>query len=1390
MARYTKANEMAAKAATKPFKPYKGEFVAPVNEQQLAGIDTINNSVDAADPYFAQAQDYLTRGSGTAQPGELDIQRYMSPYMDEVVDSTAALIDQGNEQAMSGSLGDLIKSGGFGGDRAGIASAVLAGQQQMGRANTLSGLKQAGYQQAVGTAQQQQGTQLAADQADLARLLQASGQSTQTGAAVQQAGLAGGEAQINAGTLQQQTQQAKDTARYQQFLQRRGYPFQVAQFLANIAMGTGALSGSTTTTENPASFFRRGGRVKADGGSVYGHEFGSDSPYGGMSYVPEDQLKIGDMKFAEPVSAPPKSGFRQMKELWDTGKEVYGIGDTVSGWFNDTPEKATGGVVGASYLGSKPDIVDDPSGPLDDIIESQEEGDEPRLPEPARPPSQGGSAASGIGSLLSGMASIFALSDPKVKESVKRIGKTDDGMPIYSFKYKGQPHTHIGFMADEVQDKHPSAVRTIGGLKHVDLSKAHTFAEGGVVPDLPEGVDAPMPEIYRDEPPPEVDLSPLREAIASKESPNYYTITGGKKFDSYDDHPRERVPLKGDDYSTAAGRFQIIEPTWDAAAKKLGLKDFSPLNQNKAADFIAKSDYQKRTGSDLGADIAAEKYGDVRKGLTKTWRGLENLTDDDFAKFFEPQNAEYLPREDRRYGGGVRPRFAEGGIPQIVEEEGTPYGTVVEPEYKETPHRYTPPGLKVSDMDGETLVRSPRAATLAEAKFAEPAPALETRVVKDAPTIADVATTDADYPGGVKPVDAPPADVRAKETPSEIFSKVLRTGPGWVEAADANGRVIRREGARNWRNNNPGNLEYGDFAKKHGAIDTDGRFAVFPSMEDGKKAQEALLFESDGYRGHTVRSAISRYAPPSENNTGSYVDTVATAIGVNPDTPLAELSPEQRSAMVNAMHKVEGFKPGKTIINGVMSAANDAVEGGKDLATGVVSGVKSTANTLGDFVSDTGSGMKDFLFRNKGNTDMILSILSGLGTMASSDSRYLGSAMLQGLGGGAKTYADLQKQSADIRETDARTRAQAINSVYDSIKPIDGVNMILDENGNHVKFWDAVRDPNFRSLGGQQLNETIRKMAIDAYRQGKDPNRMQIGNTVQTKPVEAAQVEGTPDGGAIIQSAQPVAEPVDVPWREASKAAIKANETLLSQQPNQRGQLLKETEVALSDATQRARSSIEAAPALTEQATIVTDAIADKNIGTGGNLYADLVVKPYNTLARSLGWAEINGPPDADTQKVMLDKLSTINAQSLKPEDQSSYEALRTFQDISPNLDMTPQAATMITSQQMIQNQRAIDKAAYMNETLRQSRTGEGVWTSANESAFNSEVGDLYLQERNNIANLMQLAEQDGRVRKFMHDAAAGAFQGEDGKKKAQAILERLVGPQVSPMLYRYFQRG
>lgn len=77
------------------------------------------------------------------------------------------------------------------------------------------------------------------------------------------------------------------------------------------------------------------------------------------------------------------------------------------------------------------------------------------------------------GSLLGGIGGLFALSDERTKTDKDKIGETDDGMGIYSFRYKGTPGKQIGLMAQEVQKKKPKAVkRGPDGFLRVNYSEA------------------------------------------------------------------------------------------------------------------------------------------------------------------------------------------------------------------------------------------------------------------------------------------------------------------------------------------------------------------------------------------------------------------------------------------------------------------------------------------------------------------------------------------------------------------------------------------------------------------------------------------------------------------------------------------------------------------------------------------------------------------------------------------------------------------------------------------------------------------------------------------------------------------------------------------------------
>jgi hypothetical protein len=293
MAQYASVNQAAAQTATNPFQSYgtsgtpvssgytagnTGTFVAPVNSEQNAGIAGTNTAANEAQPYYGAATGVLGASqagvnpinaaaeSGTAASSAPltgnQINQYLSPYLGDVLGSTEQIQNQENQQAQAGQLGNAITSGAFGGDRTGIAAANLQQQEDLANSNVISGIANTGYQSALSTAQGQQQIGLAgANQlASIGSTAYGEGANTASelgslGTGAQTAGLSGAQAQIAAGTVQQQTQQAQDTAQYNQFLQEQSYPFQVDEFLASIAEGTGALSGSTTTTTQPGGFF-------------------------------------------------------------------------------------------------------------------------------------------------------------------------------------------------------------------------------------------------------------------------------------------------------------------------------------------------------------------------------------------------------------------------------------------------------------------------------------------------------------------------------------------------------------------------------------------------------------------------------------------------------------------------------------------------------------------------------------------------------------------------------------------------------------------------------------------------------------------------------------------------------------------------------------------------------------------------------------------------------------------------------------------------------------------------------------------------------------------------------------------------------------------------------
>ena len=95
---------------------------------------------------------------------------------------------------------------------------------------------------------------------------------------------------------------------------------------------------------------------------------------------------------------------------------------------------------------------------------------------------------------------------------------------------------------------------------------------------------------------------------------------------------------------------------------------------------------------------------------------------------------------------------------------------------------------------------------------------------------------------------------------------------------------------RGVRNNNPGNIVITHipwYGKVPVGKNTDGKFEQFVKMEFGIRAMMMDIRSDMTKKGmNTVKKLISSYAPPSENDTQSYINAVAKSLGVGIDTPL------------------------------------------------------------------------------------------------------------------------------------------------------------------------------------------------------------------------------------------------------------------------------------------------------------------------------------------------------------------------------------------------------------------------------------------------------------------------------------------------------------------------
>lgn len=265
-----------------PLEQYQGPIVAGFTPAQQQAFQGVQNAQGLAQPYYNQAQGLIQQGSQAITPTTVDqaaIDKYQNPYTQDVINSTLANINQQNAGQQQQLMGNAISQGAWGGDRSAVAQALLANQQDLAKNQTIAGLQNQSYSQALGEANTQQAQDLAAQQASRGLAQQGGYGMANLGTTAQNEALTGAGALGAVGNQQQQQAQANLNVPYEQFLQQQAYPFQNLSWLSSISTGLGSGMGGTSTTTQPAPNsifgFERGGGVReglikrlANGGAV------------------------------------------------------------------------------------------------------------------------------------------------------------------------------------------------------------------------------------------------------------------------------------------------------------------------------------------------------------------------------------------------------------------------------------------------------------------------------------------------------------------------------------------------------------------------------------------------------------------------------------------------------------------------------------------------------------------------------------------------------------------------------------------------------------------------------------------------------------------------------------------------------------------------------------------------------------------------------------------------------------------------------------------------------------------------------------------------------------------------------------------------------------------
>jgi hypothetical protein len=913
-------------------------------------------------------------------------------------------------------------------------------------------------------------------------------------------------------------------------------------------------------------------------------------------------------------------------------------------------------------------------------------------------------------------------SDKRLKDDIEPIGKTYDGQDIVRYRYKGEPATRIGLVAQDVEKKHPEAVGLAGGYKTVDYDKATDAAA------------ARAPKAYGGGLNPWGDASAYGGSVFREDAGRGYAVGGAPGGDDIlaqinalvNSHQGMFPYGKAGMYGTGMGKAGPYGSTLMPApnrglmrAENVGTRPVSAMegieSTVKRAENLQKLYRGARGGietvkeqTSISPEYAASAYGpqlpDARPNPQTARDYWEMVTGNTGFAGAAPEPGMYR-------GGLVRGSYAMGGMPYSqAENEYVPedISAPVKPQGLQ-PAKPAAPGRTTGD-DIMTMIK-----------------------------LASMASGMGRSSGGVVPRQGyQPGGEVTENVPEGYLDFVSRLESGGnptatnplfpVERGGPEGRhQFTRDTWLELARNDP-RFE-GQSQDQILAARRDPVVSALYATRYGQ--QNAPILRAAGLDPNQENLALAHMQGPGgarallTNPTANVVDALLPVYGGSRER-VAQVISQNRgnpdmSASDFAAHLLRQRGPAQNL--GLPAAQNNQQEGNQQ-QPGLAP--RSTAQNEQQKPAE-----KDWFGRNE---SWIVPLVTGLGTMASSPSRYLGSAILQGLMGAGqaaqqnialegqrlKTAEETKKIASETGRTAAQSQ-EIYARIAASAESPDRRTVRIFRNGRFIlipreEFW---RNPSEYSMYAVPYSEDERRQIQAPGRGEPPPGEARPPASTTAPPDGAARVEPPPspdgrqDAAAVPPPNVPTTRSVEgditlIPALTEETRNLADREASRSRQysPNELPVVAERTRDVFNPGRARAAS---ASASLSDRVNLAKEfmALPDTDWGSLGRTtqFVTPILAWVNSTLSTFNVPDPRNP--GQTLQFNADRLARLEAldkeaiqNALRQQGDSGGRAYRELEQIlsaTPNTRMSRQSVEKILATNFSAEQRAIDFDNFLN---------------------------------------------------------------------------------------------